>query len=74
MKGKDAKGKGKDTSGVCNECGTCRSFGWIFPIALLLLTLVPSWYGTSWAKWVIIVIAVLMIIKRVKPCKMCARA
>lgn len=73
MKGKDDKGKGPEGSGkVCNQCGTCRSFSWLFPILLLAIALVPGWLAATWAKWAIVVVAVLMLIKAVKPCKMCA--
>jgi len=73
MKAKDMKGSDKGSGGVCKQCGVCKCFGWLFPLILLALVLVPTWYGTPWAKWVIVVIAVLMLIKAVKPCKMCAQ-
>ena len=73
MKGKDVKGKGKGSGGVCHECSTCKSFGWIYPVILLLIALVPGLLAATWAKWTIVIVAVLMLTKRLKPCKMCSQ-
>ncbi|MAG02762.1 hypothetical protein CMI42_05475 [Candidatus Pacearchaeota archaeon] len=68
---KDTKGK---SGGVCHKCGTCSSLGWLFPIMLLAVALVPGWLASTWGKWVVVIIAALYLIKRVKPCKMCSCA
>ena len=66
---KDMKGK---NGGVCHECGTCNSVTWILPLALLVVALVPDWLTSTWGKWVVVAIAALYLIKKVKPCKSCS--
>ncbi len=63
---KDSKGKG----GMC-ECGTCNWVQWVLPLVLLAVALVPGWLTSTWGKWVVIIVAALYIIKRLKPCKAC---
>ena len=65
------KGKGAKGHGAVCECGTCSSVQWILPLVLLIVALVPGWLTSMWGKWVVIVVAVLYLIKRVKPCKAC---
>tara|TARA_Y100000310_G_scaffold155333_1_gene154818 strand:- start:2084 stop:2281 length:198 start_codon:yes stop_codon:yes gene_type:complete len=63
------KGKKNMKSSGGGTCGTCKSCGWIFAILILLIALIPGWLATTWAKWVLVVIGVLMIIQ--KKCKAC---
>jgi len=73
MKGNDVKGA-KDAKGsdnVCKQCQTCKVIGWLLPLVLLAIALVPNWLTSTWGKWVIVVIAVLYLIKHVKGCKKC---
>ncbi|MAH07209.1 hypothetical protein CMI38_03095 [Candidatus Pacearchaeota archaeon] len=69
-KNKEAKNK-SSKGGVCHECKTCHSVSWVLPLVLLVIALVPDWLTSTWGKWIIVVIAALYLIKRVKPCKMC---
>tara|TARA_B100002003_G_C14025321_1_gene494397 strand:+ start:318 stop:536 length:219 start_codon:yes stop_codon:yes gene_type:complete len=68
-----AKNAQKDVQKVgstcCSGCSACKWCSWLFPIVILLLTLVPDWYGTNWAKWVLVVVAVLLLAKKWCPCK-----
>ncbi len=54
---------------ICYDCGACSTFSWILPIIILVVALVPKWYMTSWAKWIIVVTAALMLLKKWCPCK-----
>ena len=54
---------------TCSECNVCSCCNWLFPIVILLLTLVPGWYGTNWVKWVLVAVAVLLVAKKWCPCK-----
>ena len=70
MKGKDMK-DAKGSGGVFKQCQCCKVIGWLLPLVLLAIALVPGWLATAWGKWVIVVIAVLYLIKHVKGCKKC---
>jgi hypothetical protein len=51
-----------------SACKVCKSCYLIFPVAILLLTLMPGWYGTNWAKWALILVSILMLLKKLCPC------
>lgn len=48
----------------CYECGFCSICKWLLPIVILAIALVPGWYGTNWAKWVIVVSAAILLLKK----------
>jgi len=53
---------------TCDNCGVCWTCAWLLPIIILVVALVPGWYNTTWAKWVIVVAAVLLLLKKWCPC------
>lgn len=59
----------KVNSLTCDECGVCGTCKWLLPGVILVAALVPGWYNTGWAKWIIIISAVLLILKRWCPCQ-----
>jgi hypothetical protein len=53
---------------TCTECGVCGTFHWLLPIVIVVLAAVPAWYASDWARWTIIVLAVLLVLKKWCPC------
>jgi len=64
---KAAKKEGADCCDM-NKGSFCHC-AFILSIIILVLALVPGWYGTVWAKWVIVVAAILIILTKFCPCK-----
>ncbi|MFH1358908.1 MAG: hypothetical protein ABIH37_03415 [archaeon] len=62
--------KAKKEGEACCNTGKGCPCGCAFVLALiiLVLALVPSWYGTMWAKWVIVVAAILLLLSKFCPC------
>ena len=56
-------------SNMCNDCGVCSVCKWLLPLIIIVLAAVPKWYGTPWVKWVIIIAALLLILKKWCPCQ-----
>lgn len=52
-------------NGTCNVCKSCY---WVFPLVILLIALVPGWLTTQLAKWILVLVAVLMLLKKMCPC------
>ena len=46
-----------------------HKIGWILPILIIAIALVPKWYGTMFGKWAIVVLAAVMFLK--KFCRCC---
>ena len=65
MPKKDVK-MAKSSGGLCKTCKTCY---WIYPLVILLIALYPGWISTTWAKWVLVVVAALMLLQ--KKCNCC---
>ncbi|MEK6871368.1 MAG: hypothetical protein AABX16_00520 [Nanoarchaeota archaeon] len=53
----------------CADCKVCWTCTWLLPIIILVVALVPDWYNTTLAKWVIVVAAVLLLLKKWCPCQ-----
>lgn len=63
-----AKNKSKSFEGYTCDCGVCSTCSLILPIVILAITLIPGWYTMSWAKWVIVISALFLLVKRWCPC------
>ena len=63
-----AKTKSEMKGGYRCDCGVCDSCSLLIAIVLLLIVLVPGWYILPWAKWVIIISAIFLLVKRWCPC------
>ena len=60
--------KGVKNGNLCSKCGICKFCNWVLPIIVLILALVPGWLQTTWAKWVLVLIAILILLKNWCPC------
>ncbi len=54
-------------SGTCN---LCKSYYWIFPLIVLLIALVPGWLTSPWIKLILVLLAILMLLKKICPFKL----
>lgn len=37
-----------------------HKIGWILPLLIIAIALMPNWYNTPWGKWAIVVLAAVM--------------
>lgn len=58
----------KNIEKLCRNCGMCKFCNWILPIIVLILALVPGWLQTIWAKWVLVVVAILLLLENCCTC------
>jgi len=57
----------KSAIGICKNCGACSWCVWLMPLIILMVAAIPTWYATTWARWLIMIIAALLILKRLCP-------
>ena len=53
---------------TCNSCGVCSVCCWLLPVIILVIALVPGWLTTMWGKWVVVIAAALLLLKKWCPC------
>ena len=58
----------KKSNNLCMDCGVCKWCYWLYPFIILLIALVPGWLSNVWAKWILVLVAVLMLLKKCCPC------
>ena len=47
----------------CDNCAMCKFCKLVLPVVIIIIALVPGWLSTMWAKWILVIAAILILLE-----------